>query len=109
MPGKDLQRPRTRELLRIYLQILLTRHKVAQLQTHLMIEFRRTFGKPDELPKFDFEQGAGSEDSSKTWERNLNRSSVNDDIPTEKQTYWETWTHDTSIHTTVRRPVIHET
>lgn len=58
---------------------------------HLMIEFRRSFDKPEELPKFDFEQG----DDRECGER--------------KPTHRETRTHDTTIHTTVRSAVVHET
>jgi hypothetical protein len=61
-----------------------------------MTEFRRTLENPKELPKFDFEQP-----------RNEN---LDGDISTAgKGTYRETRTHDTTIHTTVKPPVVHET
>lgn len=78
-----------------------------------MLEFRRTFQKPEELPKFDFERDSRGHQSGrdgKSVEQNLNKSSGNDDVSTDgKPTYRETRTHDTTIHTTVKPPVVHET
>src|SRR5271170_6343671 len=62
-------------------------------------EFRRTLENPKELPKFDFEQGKSPHDEN-----------LDGDISTAgKGTYRETRTHDTTIHTTVKPPVVHET
>ena len=69
----------------------------------LMTEFRRNFEKPKKLPNFDFK----SHDLPRAAETRSSKSG--DEISTEKPTYRDTRTHDTTIHTTVKPPVVHET
>jgi hypothetical protein len=73
-----------------------TRLKVFEFHTQLTTEFRCTLENPKELPKLDFEQG---------------QSPLNENLDgtAGKGTYRETRTHDTTIHTTVKPPVVHET